>query len=372
MSTRRWPAVLAAVIAACGSPSDTERDAARTDDAGEDTRNDGGRDRADGGGDRPDTGPRERLDGGPVEPVEVWFRSDFEDLNAGGSNLYGFANRREQSETTWETEHTQDRGWLNSAAPHITIHGCEGDRETCNTSVHQFNAGWTTPSVGGDPEMGDNVFIRFRIRFDEGTNFSPGEEWGAKFILFGETGVTPNSRWIIHLWPPFDNGGCSLGFDYSWMKWEWRPTDEWVEYTDWGFAQDFEQEPIVGFYASFQSHINIGWSCNPGVLVTRSDHALPVPPPGAHSDAPVDGWYHMQFEAVSGPEDEPDFRTWANNNDQSEPTSEHLDMEEGLGVSNWDGPVDIIGYWGTGYIDDIGFVFDDFEVGPEFDPNWAR
>ena len=88
--------------------------------------------------------------------------------------------------------------------------------------------------------------------------------------------------------------------------------------------------------------------------------------------APVDGWYHLQFEAVPGDADQTTFRTWANNNDQAMPSSEHVNMPEALGVTGWDGTVDVVGYWGVADMPDIGFIIDDFEIGPVFDPNWAQ
>ncbi len=308
--------------------------------------------------------------GGAPPPAESWFSTDFNDLDANGSNLYDFDNRFPQPAGTWTHTHTTDQGWLGSAAPHVTIHGCASGAPGCNTSEHQFNAGWSTPPVGATPASGDSVFIRYRIKFDPGTEF-PMEKFGAKFILFGSTGVEPNSRWIIHLMPPKENQGCTLDFEsYPSMGWE-PPPGTWSEAEDWGFS-DFGEPPIAGLYGSFQSNINIGWSCNPGVLVTRSDHAMPVPKPQNVGAAPVEGWYHLQFEAVSGDADQTTFRTWANNNNQALPSSERTNMPEALGVTGWNGSVDVVGYWGTADIPDMGFIIDDFEIGPVFDPNWAQ
>jgi hypothetical protein len=306
---------------------------------------------------------------GGGEPVEVWFRSDFDSLDAAGANLYDFANRFPQSDSTWETEHTEDQGFGGSPAPHVTIHGCEASSSTCNTSEHQFNAGWATPPLAITPELGDSAFIRYRIKFDAGSTF-PMEKFGAKFILFGTTGTTPNSRWIIHLMPPFENQGCTLGFDYSYMGWEPSP-GTWRTFTDWGFSADFDAEPTIGRYASFQSSVNIGWDCNPAVLVTGLDHPAPVPAPQSIGAPAEDGWTHLQFEAVSGADGQAAFRTWANNNDEANPSSERVDMPNGLGVTGWENGVYVVGYWGTADMPSLGFVIDDFEVGPVFDPNWA-
>lgn len=166
------------------------------------------------------------------------------------------------------------------------------------------------------------------------------------------------------------NGGGSLGFDYSYMGWT-PPAGIWHRFSDWGLPTDFHQPPVVGRYASFQSNVNIGWSCNAGVLVTAQDHAAPVPKPQATGSAAADGWTHLQFEAVSGPDGQADFRTWANAPLQAAPSSERLDMPDGLGVTGWQAGANVVGYWGTADMPDLGFILDDFEMGPTFDPNWA-
>jgi hypothetical protein len=299
--------------------------------------------------------------------VPVWFRSDFNNLNQTGSNLYNFANRYPQSTSTWQTSHTT-QGWKGSGAPRVVIHGCSGGAG-CNFSEHQFNAGWVTPSLGGTRNLGDSAFVRFRIKFDPNTTFPP-DTVNAKFIMFGRTGVSPNSRWIIHLLTPKDNQGCTLGFDsYSHMGWT-PPSGTWWRASHWGFPSDFNQSPITGRYASLSSHVNIEWSCAPAVLLTAPTHPAPIPKPQANGAAPSDGWYHLQFQATSGNAGSADFRIWANNNDQTRPSSEHLNMADGLGVTGWNGPVDVVGYWGTNMPGTVNFVIDDFEIGPSFDPAW--
>jgi hypothetical protein len=305
----------------------------------------------------------------PPPPVESLFRADFDDLDESAPNLYNFANRYAQSDTTWETDHLPTGGWNGTGGAHVVVHGCEPG-PTCNQSDHQFNTGWVTPPLDHTFAMGDELFIRFRIKFDDDVRF-PIESFGAKFILNGHTGVEPNSRWIIHLMPPFKNQGCTLGFDYSSMGWA-PPATTWVESGDWGFATNFDAGGIVGLYASFQSNVNISWSCNPGVLVTAKNHSAPAPKPANVGAAPVDGWYHLQFQAISGEDDLSGFRTWVNNNDLTQPSTEHLNMEEGLGVTGWSDGADVGGYWGVAYQGDVGYVIDDFEMGVVFDPNWAQ
>jgi len=301
--------------------------------------------------------------------VAAAFRCDFDDPNRAGPNLYCFENRYPQSRTTWETTHLPTGGYGGSGAAHVVVHGC-APGPGCNTSEHQFNIGWVTPALGGRHAIGERVFVRFRIKFDDDTNF-PLEVFNAKFILYGQTRTTPNSRWIIHLVPPFKNQGCSPGFDYAPMG--WRPENgEHVTHADWGLAADFGSPALAGGYAGFVPNVNISWSCAPAVLVTRANHAAPVPAPQRVGAPPRDGFYHLQFEAVSGLPGQADFRTWANNDDAARPSAEHVDMEEGLGVTGWDGAVDVGGYWGTAMAHDIGFTIDDFEIGPVFDPGFYR
>jgi len=296
-----------------------------------------------------------------------WFRADFNNLNERAPNMYNFANRYAQSATTWQTTHTTNQGWNGTGAPHVQVFGCSGGAG-CNTSEHQFNIGWSTPAVGGTRAMGDSAFVRFRLKVDADSTWVQ-DQVGAKFILFGSTGATPNSRWIIHLMPPKDNQGCTLGFEsYSYFPYT-PPSWTWVTYRDFGLPSDFG--PSTGNrYFGFQSAVNIGWSCVPSVLIAPVNHAAPIPKPQSRGNAPVNGWYHLQFQATSGAAGTADFRIWANNNNQTQPSTERLNMPDALGVTNWNGGVEVGGYWGSGVAGRMGFIIDDFEIGPTFDPNW--
>jgi hypothetical protein len=305
----------------------------------------------------------------PAAQVSTWFRANYNNLNEAGTNMYNFANRYAQSATTWTTDHQSTGGWNGTGGAHVVIKGCNGSTgRPCNTAENQFNVGWQTPNISNSFSQGDSAFIRFRIKFDPNSQFDL-ETIGAKFILWGTTGTSPNSRWIIHLMPALENTGCTLGFNYGYMG--WTPASWiWTSHTNFGLSSRFDQSPVLGQYASFASHVNINWSCNPGVLVTRSNHPSPVPKPNYNGAAPVNGWYHLQFQAVSGAAGTADFRTWANNNSQSAPSSERLNMPDGLGIQGWNQGIFVGGYWGIGQASDVGFVIDDFEVGPTFDSNW--
>jgi hypothetical protein len=306
--------------------------------------------------------------GATVDPGNVWFVEPFEDL--GAQNMYGFGNRYPQSETTWTTEHLPDGGFDGSGGAHVTIASC-GDG--CNTSENQFNIGWTTPELGtlGKPAavLGEEVFFRWRIRFDEDHRWvgnSP-QKASAKFLLFGSTGAEPNSRVILHLFNPYENGGCSLGFDYSFMDPPYVPDVEWVNPSDWGLdASSWEEPDLLGHVAAFTAHVNIGWDCAPGVLVT---HAGGVDLPPQHvGTAPVDGWYHLQFGVRSGLDGTGQFRIWANNNDIDTPSSRRTNFD--LQVEGWNAGVNFGGYWGVATGNTMGFVVDDLEVGDGFDAAW--
>jgi hypothetical protein len=302
----------------------------------------------------------------PSAQVSTWFRANFNNLNEAGANMYNFANRYAQSSTTWATVHQPTGGWNGTGGAHVRVFGCPGG--VCSGDIHQMNVGWQTPAIGtplGRPwQLGDTAFIRFRVKFDPNTTFG---NFGAKFILWGSTGGNPNSRWIIHLWPPYENGGCSLGFpSYNFMGWT-PPSGIWHQASHWGLST-FNGTPAPPF-GGFTSHVNISWNCNPAMLVHASNRS-PALKPQSNGAAPSGGWYHLQFQATSGANGQADFRGWANNNNQSAPSAQHLDMAEGLGVQGWDQGVFVVGYWGTSYDGELAFTIDDFEIGPSFDPNW--
>jgi hypothetical protein len=304
----------------------------------------------------------------PSAQAAAWFRANFNNLNEAGANMYNFANRYAQSSTTWATDHQATGGWNGTGGAHVRVFGCPNGN--CGSEIHQMNVGWQTPAIGqplGRPfQLGDSAFVRFRIKFDANTVF-PAEGFGAKFILWGSTGTAPNSRWIIHLWPPYENGGCSLGFEsYSYLGWT-PPSTIWHQASHWGLPA-FPRNATNRF-GGFSSNVNIGWSCNPAVLVHASNYS-PAVKPQNNGAAPSNGWYHLQFQATSGGNGQADFRSWANNNNQSAPSAQHLDMADGLGVQGWDQGVFVVGYWGTSYNGEIGFTIDDFEIGASFDPAW--
>jgi hypothetical protein len=278
--------------------------------------------------------------------------------------MYGFENRYEQSATSWETEHLPTGGWNQTGGAHVTIHGCGTN---CSSSTNQFNAGWQTGSLStlGKPTsaIGDSVWFRWRIRFDDETRWrTTTPATSAKFLLFGSTGAEPNSRVILHLFNPYQNGGCSLGFDYGYNDPPYEPDVEWITPADFGLSAS----QWTGDYGSFSPHVNISWACAAGVAVTHADMPSPVAPQHVGA-APVNGWYHLQFYVKSGDGDA-EFRVYANNDDEANPSSRRTGID--LHTTGWDGQVDFGGYWGVGGSENISFIVDDFQVGDSFDPNW--
>jgi hypothetical protein len=308
--------------------------------------------------------------------ASVWFRADFSQ-NGG---LYNFANRFAQSATTWLTDHRPTGGWNGSGGAHVVVKGCNASTgRPCNTSENQFNIGWQTPALTS--RTGNDEFIRFRIKFDPGTVFTP-DQFGAKFILHGSRG---SDRWIIHLYPPYDNNGCTIGFEsYNYFGWFPPPyvyvgenqqprldatiptsRHQWYRNSQWGLPA-FSRG--AGPFGGFNPNVNITWSCAPAVLVHGPDVAAVKPQ--NNGAAPAGGWYHLQFQAIPGPAGASGMRSWANNNSQGAPSSERLNMPEALFTGALNQGVFVGGYWGIGQSQDIGFTIDDFEIGPVFDPNW--
>ena len=216
----------------------------------------------------------------------------------------------------------------------------------CNTAENQFNIGWVTPAL--TTRTGSVEFIRFRIRFDPDTFFGvAGRQFGAKFILHGTRG---SERWIVHLYPPYENNGCTLGFEaYDSMGWT-PPKGQWYRARqDWGLRGEWRDPPQANRYAAFTPNVNISWSCAPAVLVTSSNHPSP-PKPQANGAAAIDGWYHLQFQAIPGEAGASGLRSWANNNDQAKPSAERLNMPEALSASALTQGVSVGGYWGMAHV----------------------
>jgi hypothetical protein len=289
--------------------------------------------------------------------AQVWYRNAFDTPTQYGCVKYA-------NDGHWTNEHLATGGYDGSSAVHVRMHG----------GHTQYTLGWSCGPIAHSFTMGDGVYIRFRIRFDDDHRW--GEGWGNKFFLMGTTGANPNSRIIIYMNPPTDSRGCTLGMrDYSQSG--SSPFFPWAIPSYYGLSVapdrfDVDTTPnIFGRYGSLAAHVNIGWDCAPGIAVTYGNSPSPSRPGPAGSAAPVGGWYHVQLYAQSGPAGGGLFRMWANNNALGSPTTERIGFEGGLGVTGWSDGFTIGGYMDNDTPSaDLGYRIDDVEVAGSFDPAW--
>ena len=119
---------------------------------------------------------------GTVAQSNVWFRVDFQ--TPGTDNQYNFEYR-----------------WPAPTQYHVTHLANGGDTGTGDGAVNvrqhagqsQYNLGWIIPPLNRSFSMGDSVFIRFRIRYDDDYSGWVDRQGKNKFFLLGSTGTTPRS-----------------------------------------------------------------------------------------------------------------------------------------------------------------------------------
>jgi hypothetical protein len=284
----------------------------------------------------------------------ILFRSDFN--TPGPNRYYGFEWVRPEN-GNWTLTHLPTGGHDGSGAAQVRL---LGGRE-------QYNLGWNIPPLNHPFVLGDSVFIRFRIRFDD--DYRWRDRGGKnKFVLFGNAGP-PQSRMIVYQNPPNDSLGCTLGqIDYRTNTGPFP----WATTSYFGLTGSWLTSPNYGNYGSMEPYVNINWigNCAPPSLVTYgSNPAAPIPAPGGAR--PVNGWYHFQIQATSGPAGGGAYRVWVNSNAQAQPTSAQIGLVDGLGISGWGTAQSYLG----GYVDaapatTMGYRLDAFEIGTAFDPAW--
>lgn len=295
----------------------------------------------------------------PPRASDLLFRCDFEEpVNGPSKFMYNFASKVPMG--SWRGEHLPRGGFGGTGGVHIVM----------LTGQVQYTLGFITPPLAHTFAMGDGVYLRFRIRYDETTRAS--NDWGNKFILMGRTRTSPNSRVIVHMRPPAESSNWTLGMR-DWSDPEKRPYP-WAVPSHFGIEgfSSFLGTELTPYSWGLSAGVNIGWDCAPAVFQT-----IPSNPyrgaPGPHSERARDGWYHVQIYAQSGQPGQGMFKVWANNNSQSTPTSERIGLPEGLGVEGWSEAVKIGGYADNrAPLSDVGYTLDDFEIGLTFDPNWSR
>ena len=296
-----------------------------------------------------------------IQPVyqaqgTLYFASDFN--NPGQNGWYNFewawpGNGR------WSLSHLPTGGYNGSGAAQIRI----------NPGFNDYNLGFIISPLNRTFNMGDSMFIRFRIRYNDNYGGFIDPEGRNKFILIGTTGTTPNSRIIVHMRPPNDSFGCTLGqVDYL----NNTGPFPWATPGYFGLTGSWFAPPLQGQYGSLGPYVNINWigNCAPPALVAAGNNSN-APAPGPNSARPVNGWYHFQIQATSGNPGSGAFRVWVNNNNYGAPTSQQIGLRDGLGVTGWGNSQLFVG----GYQDGIstttlGYRLDDFQLASVYDASW--
>jgi hypothetical protein len=283
----------------------------------------------------------------------VYFRADF---NTNSAN-YNFGGRYPTG--GWSVTHLSNGGWNGSGAPRLVM----------RAGQTQYGLGWWTPSLNRSFAMGDGVYLRFRIKYDEGMR--DNENWGNKFIMMGNTGVTPNSRIIVYMQTVSESHGCSLGMR-DWNT-SGNPVYQWALPSYFGIssATSFLTSSLRSYSWSIAPYVNIGWDCAPPIFQTTPSNPVNGRPGPSNSAMASDGWYHVQVYAQSGNAGGGQFKVWANNNNFSSPTSQRIGFSGGLGVNGWSNGAVIGGYMDNDTPSvDLGYIIDDFEIGSAFDSAW--
>jgi len=265
----------------------------------------------------------------PHIPVESLFRVDFNS----GVSPYGFEAMFVPEEPAWySANYLPTGGYDNSPAIQIIA----------NQGNEQFRLGWywngTRPGANWD--WNDTVYVRFRIRFDDTYRWDGTGSQQNKMVDFG--GSDEISRVILHNERPGTTSPCTLNYagGTSYTPADYGLTTGAFDSGEWG---------------SFAIKRGITETCTPPVAVTYGT------------------WYHIQLavkvSSASGVSDG-EFRLWINNNNQTGPSTELLNIQQG--VSDWNNSWDFGGYWThANTIRDQGWRVDDFEVSEQFDPNWS-
>jgi polysaccharide lyase-like protein len=227
-----------------------------------------------------------------------------------GTAPYGFEGQYTgEGGSQWYEESVA--GWSGSGS-HLVVR--EGAR--------QFNLGWFGNS-GREWQAGDIVYVRFRIRFDDDWRWDGEGSMQNKLMEMG-LGGNGASRFILHNEKPHSTTPCGL--------------------------PDSVNDGTIG---GFSLKKGITEECTPPVMVTFGE------------------WYHMQIavRASSAGGNNGFFKVWVNNNDESNPSAQRLNTS--VTADLWDGFAFGGFFTDAAYYRDQGWVFDDFEIATNFDPDWA-
>ena len=285
----------------------------------------------------------------------IYFRSDFENLGPSGAQYYNFASKFGMGQ--WTLTHLPSGGWNGSGGAQVRMHAGQT----------QYQFGFVTPGLNRSFTMGDAVYFRWRMRFLP--EMRVNQAWGNKFIMFGSTSVTPQSRFIMYMSPQHDSRGCTLDFAYPSQPWSF-PNFYGLNVSPNSFRDGVQNGVRLYNHAwSLEPSVNIGWECGPPVFLTEPGSPFAYGrPAGSTSATPGNGWYHFQVYVKSG-QGNAEFKTWTNNNSFTAPSGQAGGMT--LGVTGWSNGAHIGGYMDNDTpSNDLGYVIDDFEIGSAFDPSW--
>lgn len=246
----------------------------------------------------------------------------------------------------FEGRFTEGSNYVESWSPALGYNGSGGSRLTMMQNREQFPMGWffngAKPGVGWT--WSDVVYLRFRIRFDDEFRWDGTGSQQNKLLDFGGNG----SRVILHNERDRPTTPCGLkNIDYSQPSQPVSNTE-----ADYGLpAGAFDN----GNWGSLALKRGITEPCTPPVIVT---HGV---------------WYHVQIAVkVSSAANQPNgyFKLWLNNNDAQNPSTQILNIVQEL--LDWNTSWTFGGYWtNSNQYRDQGWVVDDFQMGDQFDQNWA-
>ncbi len=301
-----------------------------------------------------------------------------DDLNANGSNLYNFETRAAQSGPGGGPG-ASDSGNQHWTHTHLPTGGKDGGGAigiTFLAGEQQYACGFTLPANAVSWQVGDSVFIQIRVKFANDYRFPAGEppDHRVKFFLLGSTSVTPQSRTVLFLNPPYDQNGGLANRDYGNYEGVSNQVCLWARPSYYGLSGANDWSDMGGLYGSIHPVLNIdGYPhCGKAVCLTHGNNASP-PVPGPNGAAPDSGdcWYSLQFEIKSGTSGNVEYRTWVNNNDVNNPDAERTGItgfeEDGLGVTGWNSNLYLCGYVDTPPDVDRTIYIDRCEMSTEFD-----
>jgi hypothetical protein len=303
-----------------------------------------------------------------VPDGDVLFANSFESPNDGGTGVYGWDGRYGNS-SLWSTTHLATGGYDGNGAVQVTV----------NSGEEQFQLGWFSPSLGHEFSLGDSIFMRFRLKFPNGSLPSANSGFRLKFILLGgvSDGTDNTSRCITYM-------GVRDTFLEHGTNAYTGSFDTYFFADDYGITGSFD-----GGYIGLCAERNIEGPrmlATPPICMTEEDNSNRGTP--GFSDSPSswgtypgaaasDGWYHCQIEIRSGAAGDAYIRQWCNHNTYAEPQSEQNPLyygssstEAGIACADWDGGITLGAFIDTPSTGDFQYIVDDVEIGTGFDASW--